>query len=60
MLIYYSCSECGTVVLNSLGLDGEDKEVLYKSEDSIALRAICVEDATRKRKDKAFIIGWSE
>lgn len=57
--VIHSCADCGTVVINSLGLDGEDQELLYASEDRTPLHAICVEDALRKRKDKAFIVGTS-
>lgn len=47
------------MVIHSLGLDGEDKELLYTTPDQSPLHAICVEDAPKKRKDKAFIIGMS-
>lgn len=43
--------------MNSLGLGGEDMELLYTAVDKTPLRAICVEDVPMKRKDKAFIVG---
>lgn len=45
------------MVMNSVGLDGEEKELLYTTADKSPLRAICVEDEPRKRKDKAFVVG---
>lgn len=57
LLCMCSCGMCGTVVLNSLGMEGEDMEVLYTTPDNTPLHAICVEDAPRKRKDKSFIAG---
>lgn len=57
LLSLLSCSECGTVVMNSVGLEGEDKELLYTSVDNIPIRAICVEDVAKKPKEKAFVIG---
>jgi hypothetical protein len=43
--------------MNSVGLEGEDKELLYTSVDNIPIRAICVEDVAKKPKEKAFVIG---
>ena len=47
------------MVINSLGLQGDEQETLFASADKGSVRAICLEDAVRKRKDKAFIIGHS-
>ena len=53
---YISCGECGNVVTNSLGIEGEDKETVLFVDES--LRVLCTEDFTPGRKEKSsFVVG---
>lgn len=50
-----SCSDSGTAVVCSLGVEGEDKEsIVYLNQP---LKAICKEDSDNLKRERSFVVG---
>jgi hypothetical protein len=54
-LLYFSCSDNGTVVVSTVGLGIEDKDTVIHFNQS--MKALCVENDSAAKKDKSFIVG---
>jgi len=51
----FSCSECGSAVINTMGIDGDEKETALTVTQP--LKAICAEDSVSSKRERSFIVG---